>query len=157
VIFCAHYKGLFIETTSNEYINNIHFYCSGILRSNRNISPPVFRGVGEHFTPGIWEGGGAGGWVLFNLLFSVLCLSIIVCSFVLYLLVIVLPFLLRFTASDYPFGFLKLFVIIISYYAIVVISPYFSFVQLHKDVLWLTVLLADRGESEGTSRIPDNA
>jgi hypothetical protein len=87
----------------------------------------------------------------------VLCLSIIVCSFVLYLLVIVLPFLLRFTASDYPFGFLKLFVIIISYYAIVVISPYFSFVQLHKDVLWLTVLLADRGESEGTSRIPDNA
>jgi hypothetical protein len=37
------------------------------------------------------------------------CLLIVVCPFVLFLLVIVLSVLLRFTESDYPFGIFKLF------------------------------------------------
>ena len=58
------------------------------------------------FSPGIY-------WGPVGLIFGFLCsvLQIIVCSFVfLFLLVIVLRVLLRFTASHYPFGIYKHFV-----------------------------------------------
>jgi hypothetical protein len=40
-------------------------------------------------------------------------LKVVVCSFVLFLLAIVLSVLLRFTDSDYPFGIFKLFLLMI--------------------------------------------
>ena len=49
------------------------------------------------------------GFVLRDLLFYMNVLSIDVCPFVLFLLVIVLSVLLRYTVSDCPFGIFKLF------------------------------------------------
>ena len=49
------------------------------------------------------------GCVLIDLLFYMYVLLIVVCPFVPFLLAIVLPVLLRYTDSDYPFGIFKLF------------------------------------------------
>ena len=52
------------------------------------------------------------GFVLLDLKFYVYVLKIIVCPFVLFLLPIVLFVLLRLTASNYPFGIFKLFLVV---------------------------------------------
>ena len=53
------------------------------------------------------------GCVLLDPLFYIYVLWIVVCPFVLFLLVIVLSVLLRYTDSDYPFGIFKLCIIIV--------------------------------------------
>ena len=49
------------------------------------------------------------GFVLLDLYLYVYVLKIVVCPFVLFLLAIVLSVFLRYMASDYPFGIIKLF------------------------------------------------
>ena len=49
------------------------------------------------------------GFVLLDLQFYMYTLQIVVCSFVLFRVVIVLSVLLRYTDSDYPYGIFKLF------------------------------------------------
>jgi hypothetical protein len=68
----------------------------GLLTLPEHLSsPPIFRGVRV--------AGSLGLYVWFFL--------IVVCPFVLFLLAIVLSVLLRYTASDFPFGIFKLFLI----------------------------------------------
>ena len=56
------------------------------------------------FTPGF-----QGGFVTRSLVVLLIFLQIVVCPFVLFLLVIVLSFLVRFTVSDYPLSIFNLF------------------------------------------------
>ena len=53
------------------------------------------------------------GFVLFDLQFYMYVLSIVVCPFVLFLLAIVLS-VLRYTVSDCPFGFFKLYLEVVA-------------------------------------------
>ena len=66
------------------------------------------------------------GFVLLDLYFYMYVLQIVVCPFVLFLSAIVLSVLLRYTDSDYPFGFFKLFLYFICHNHNLVLSSFMN-------------------------------